>query len=400
MLACLLSIASFAQVKTNRLAGKVSDASTSSPLVGASVIAEGTNIGTRTDVEGNFFLTLEADKKYTIRISSIGYQAKQLSDVQAGIENNVVNISLERATGDLGNVVVKASARRESIATLYSVQKNSSSISDAISAEVIKKSPDRNTSEVLRRVSGTSIQDNKFVVIRGLAERYNTSMLNNSVLPSTEPDKKAFSFDIIPSSLIDNITIYKSATPDLPGDFSGGAVKISTRDFPSKNLSEIEVSVGYNSLTTGKNFYKGYPKGKWDWLGYFDDQRLIPGSYYQYRGSAYSNLDNDTKLGIAKKFPNTYGSIAANQSQPNFGFTYTGGNTKLIKENKLGYIYSVSYNNGRRVVERIRNEYPLYDFHDYTYNTTSYDMRSSLSGLLNLTYSYGKSKISLKKPVQ
>ena len=396
MLLCLLSIASFAQVKTIKLAGKVTDASTNSPLVGASVLVEGTSIGTRTDVDGNFFLTLDTEKKYIIQISNVGYQTKQLTDVQPGIDNNVVNITLERAASDLGNVVVKASARRESVATLYSVQKNSSAISDAISAEVIKKSPDRNTSEVLRRVSGTSIQDNKFVVIRGLAERYNTSMLNNSILPSTEPDKKAFSFDIIPSTLIDNITIYKSATPDLPGDFSGGAVKISTRDFPTKSLSEIEVSVGYNSLTTGKNFYRGYPKGKWDWLGYFDDQRLIPGSYYQYRGSDYTALDNNTKLGIAKKFPNTYGSIAANQSQPNFGISYTGGNTRFIKENKLGYIYSVSYNNGRRVVERQRNEYPTYDFHDYTYNTTNYDMRSSLSGLLNLTYSYKKSKISWK----
>src|SRR5678815_2218501 len=213
MVLCLLSIASFAQVKTIKFAGKVTDASTNSPLVGASVVVGGTTLGTRTDVEGNFFLTLETDTKYTIQVSNVGYQTKQLTEVQAGVDNNVVNILLERAAGDLGNVVVKASARRESVATLYSVQKNSSSISDAISAEVIKKSPDRNTSEVLRRVSGTSIQDNKFVVIRGLAERYNTSMLNNSVLPSTEPDKKAFSFDIIPSSLIDNITIYKSATP-------------------------------------------------------------------------------------------------------------------------------------------------------------------------------------------
>jgi TonB-dependent receptor len=393
---CLLFTTSFAQVKTVRYVGKVLDASTNTQLVGASIIVEGTNLGARTDVDGNFFLTLETNKKYVIQISNVGYKAKQLTDVQAGIYTNIVNIELERAAGDLGNVIVKASVRRESVATLYSVQKNSSAISDAISAEVIKKSPDRNTSEVLRRVSGTSIQDNKFVIIRGLAERYNTSMLNNSILPSTEPDKKAFSFDIIPSSLIDNITIYKSATPDLPGDFSGGAVKISTRDFPSKNLSELEVSVGYNSLTTGKNFYRGYPKGQLDWLGYFDDQRLIPGSYYQYRGSAYSNLDNATKLSITKKFPNSYGSTPANQSQPNFGFSYTAGNTKLIKDNKLGYIYSVSHNNGRRVIERERSEFPTFDLHEYTYNTISYDVRSSLSGLLNLTYSYRKSKISWK----
>ena len=132
---------------------------------------------------------------------------------------------------------MRSSPRQASIASLYSVQKNSSSISDGISAESIQRSPDRNSGEVLKRVSGTSVQDNKFVIVRGLNERYNTSLLNNSVLPSTEPDKKAFSFDIIPASLVDNITIYKSPTPDLPGDFAGGAVKVTTKDYPSKALA-------------------------------------------------------------------------------------------------------------------------------------------------------------------
>lgn len=396
LIICVLCITSFSQTKTQKFAGKVTDASTGTPLVGATVMVAEAKTGTRTDVEGNFFLTLETDKKYTIEISSVGYKTKQITDVQTSLDNNVTSISLERSSGDLGNVIIKASARKESVATLYSIQRNSSAISDAISAEVIKKSPDRNTSEVLRRVSGTSIQDNKFVIIRGLAERYNTSLLNNSVLPSTEPDKKAFSFDIIPSSLIDNITIYKTATPDLPGDFAGGAIKISTRDFPGKKLSELSLSASYNSQTTFKNFYRGYPEGKYDWAGFFDDSRLIPGSYYQNRGAKYNSLDEATQIGITKKFPNTYGSFAANQSQPNFGFSYTGGNTKLIKDNKFGYIYSISYNNGRRVVERSRDEYQTYDFHEFNYNTTNYDLRSTLSALLNLSYSYGKSKISLK----
>ena len=124
-----------------------------------------------------------------------------------------------RGLATLENVVIRSNSHRESIASIYSAQKNSSTISDGISAESIKRSPDRNTGEVLKRVSGTSVQDNKFVIVRGLNERYNTSLLNNSVLPSTEPDKKAFSFDIIPASLVDNVTIYKSPTPDLPGRF-------------------------------------------------------------------------------------------------------------------------------------------------------------------------------------
>ncbi len=381
-----------------KLSGKVTDAGSGSPIVGASVILTSTKAGTKTDVEGNFFLQVHTGETYAIEVSNIGYQTKLINDIKAiDRDNAAINVALEQVSAELSAVVVTSSARREGVASLYVTQKNSSAISDAISAEIIRKSPDRNTSEVLRRVSGTSIQDNKFVIIRGLSERYNSSLLNNSILPSTEPDKKAFSFDILPSSLIDNVTIYKSATPDLPGDFAGGAVKVTTKDYPTKSLGELSVSIGYNSLTTFKNFYKGYPNGSLDWLGFFDDKRLIPGSYERHRGSQFINLSDASKIAITQQFPNTFGSQVANQSQPNISVGYTGGNTKLLNNNKkLGYIYAINYSNGRRIADRTRSEFQTYNVEDYEYNTINYDMRSTLSGLLNVTYSYGKNKISLK----
>src|SRR4029077_6835117 len=190
---CLFSVLLLAQNKNTKISGKVTDSTTGSPVISATVALENEKGGTRTDVEGNFFLNVERGKSYIIKITSIGYQSKVLSGIEASENNFFISVSLQKSNVQLSDVVVRTSARRESTASLYTVQKNSSAISDAISAEVIKKSPDRTTSEVLRRVSGTSIQDNKFVIIRGLSERYNTSLLNNSVLPSTEPDKKAFS---------------------------------------------------------------------------------------------------------------------------------------------------------------------------------------------------------------
>src|SRR4051794_21521829 len=373
---------SFAQSgSTTKLYGKVTDAVTNSPVVGASVILTSTKAGSRTDVEGNFFLQVKVGETYTLEISSVGYQTKVVNDIKTlQGDNAAINVALVQTSAELNTVVVTSSARKEGTASLYMTQKNASAISDAISAEVIRKSPDRNTSDILRRVSGASIQDNKFVIIRGLSERYNSSLLNNSVLPSTEPDKKAFSFDILPSSLIDNVTIFKSSTPDLPGDFAGGAVKVSTKDYPSKKLSELGVSVGYNSQTTFKNFYKGYPEGNLDWLGYFDDQRLMPGSYYSNRGSKFITLPDATKTAVTKQFPNTYGSEPAVQSYPNFGIGYTGGNTKLLGgSKKLGYIYAINYNHERRVVNRFRDEYESYDVRAYNYNTNNYDNRSTLS---------------------
>ena len=379
-----------------KLSGKIVDAETGAPLVGASIGINGSNKGTVADVEGRFFLQLEKGKQYSLKVSSVGYQPKDIADVSADNNGNLLEISLQKATKNLEAVVVTSSARKESSASLYITQKNSSVISDGISADVIRKSPDRNTSDVLKRVSGASIQDNKFVVIRGLNERYNVGLLNNAVLPSTEADKKAFSFDILPSSAVDNVVIFKSPTPDLPGDFSGGAVKVTTRDYPSKPLSDLSVTFGYNSLTTFQNFYKGFPTGKYDALGFFDNSRLIPNSYYQNR-SNFINLSSADKNFVTKQFSNTYGYEAANKSMPNLSISYTGGNTKLLNgSKKFGYIYAVNYSSSRAASERVRSEYQTYNVEDYLYNTNNYAQNSNLSALMNLTYSYGRSKLSLK----
>jgi TonB-dependent receptor len=398
IIALTISLLSFAftQAQTVRLNGKITNEK-NEPLVGVSVNVPGIK-GTTTDVEGRYSINLTQGKKYEIVYSTIGYSSKKMNDIEViQGQDNEVNVVLERVAESLEGVVVRASSRKqESIASLLNLQKNSSAISDGISADVIKRSPDRNTGEVLKRVSGASVQDNKFVVIRGLSERYNVSLLNNSVLPSTEADKKAFAFDIIPSSIVDNLIIYKSPTPDLPGDFAGGAIKVLTKDYPSRSLSEISVSVGYNSLTTGKNFYKSKPNGSLDAVGFFDDSRLIPGPYYRDK-YGFINKTDAYKTAVTKMFPNTFGYQAANKSLPNVSASYTGGNTSLLKNgNKLGYIYSVGYSNGRALSERERTEYDVTPRLLYDYNTTNYDEKNNITALLNLTYSYGKSKISFK----
>ena len=393
-----ISVNLFCQEKPVRISGRVIDSESGRPLPGASVIVEGTRKGTVTDVEGQFFLTVNATGKFSIRFGNIGYTSKLVSEL-GGTETLPLDISLERNKNNQMEAVVVTSptARKQSISGLYLAQKNSSSISDGIPAEIIRRSPDRNTGEVLKRVSGASIQDNKFVVIRGLSERYNVSIMNNSVLPSTEPDKKAFSFDIIPSSVIDNLVIFKSPTPDLPGDFSGGAIKISTRDFPSRKTNELQVTLGFNSLTTFKDFYKGFPTGKYDWLGYFDNSRDMPSSYYKYRGAEFINQPDHYKRETTKQFPNTFGYEPDYKSGPTVALLFSGGNTLLLKNNrKLGYNYSIGYASGKRVANRDREEYTFDKILQYDYLTNNYDYRNNLSALLNFSYSYGHSKISFK----
>jgi len=395
LVSIFLSVAVSAQQVS--VSGKVIEEGNNSPISGAVVeLVEG---GKKvvTDVEGRFFFKLDISKKYSIKISALGFSTKLVSEIVPESGANI-DVLLTRAKAkELEGIVIRSSAKKESIASIYTAQRNSSSISDGISAEAIRRSPDKNTGDVLKRVSGASVQDNKFVIVRGLNERYNVSLLNNTVLPSTEADKKAFAFDIIPSSLIDNLVVYKTPTPDLPGDFSGGAIKVTTKDYPSKAINEFSFGISANSQTQFKDFYTTTNKGSLDALGLFDDKRELPSMYLPFKTSSIINLSPENKKTITKSFPSNYGYEPAMQSYPNFSVNYNTGNTVVLKNNhKFGYIVSVGYSSSRKVSERTRSDYQLDKFFLYENVTNNYDQRNQLTGLANITYSYKKSKISWK----
>ena len=220
------------QAQTARLSGKVVNEK-NEPLTGVSVlIANGA--GTRTDVDGNFSLSLSSGKKYLLSFSFVGYAAKTVeADITAG-QLNELNIVMQPESKDLGGVVIstRSSARKETVNALIAYQKNTNTVASVISAEAIRRSPDRNTGEVLKRVPGASIQEGKYLVVRGLSDRYNQAMLNGILLSSTEPDRKTFSFDLFPASMIDNIIMNKAFVPELPGEWAGGLVQVQTKEIP------------------------------------------------------------------------------------------------------------------------------------------------------------------------
>ncbi|MFM7913255.1 MAG: TonB-dependent receptor plug domain-containing protein, partial [Bacteroidota bacterium] len=176
-------------------------------------------------------------------------------------------------------VKVEAEALKTTVSAIQLMQKNSASLMDGTSSDQIKKSPDRNTADVLKRSSGTTIQDGKYAIVRGLNERYNLALVNGAMLPGSEPDKKVFSFDIFPAGMLDNLIIIKTAQPDLPGEFAGGIIRMNTKDVPDSNFLNFSVSGGYNQLATFNAFYR--PQGSTsDWLGFDNGKgpgaRIIP----------------------------------------------------------------------------------------------------------------------------
>ncbi len=386
--ASFLIISFLTQAQTGKIIGKIVDAKTGETLPGATVLIEGTTKGASADFDGNYSLGGLAPGKYTIIASYITYDNKKFVDVEVKT-NDVTDFSItldQSSSQTLGEVVVQAEMNKENTNTLFVMQKNNASVSDGISSESIKKTPDRSTSDVLKRVSGASIQDNKFAIIRGMSDRYNAAYLNGSPLPSSESDRRAFAFDIFPSGILDNLVILKTATPELPGDFAGGIILINTKNIPEKNSTSVSVSGGYNSLTTFKDF-KTYKGGRTDFLGLDDGSRQLPSGIPSTKG--FSELTSDyEKIVQAKKLDYDW-SLQNKTALPNLNLLVTQANVFKLFKKDFGSIVALTYNNTNNTTISERREFEeqgetvqkMRDFNDTTYSN---NILTSL--LWNLSY--------------
>lgn len=382
----------FAQ-STGKITGKVTDNKSGETLIGATVTVQGTTTGSATDVDGQFLLNNLQPQKYVVVVRYLGYQSKSISDVEVKPGSvTTLNVILEAATSQaLKEVTVRSTFRQESVNSLYAQQKNNAAITDGITSETIKRSPDRNTSEVLRRVSGATIQDNKFVVVRGLSDRYNTATLDGSSLPSTEPNRKAFSFDIVPSNLISNLIINKTATPNLSGDFAGGAIQMVTIDIPDENFVTINAGYGYNAQTTFKDFKSGY-RNISDYFGFDNGSRKLPSNYPSTARITSGSLTSAQNISALRALNPNF-NIYNNKAFLNQNYQVSLGSVRDVgkKGNRIGAIFALTYRNTLQTIPDLVIDYHVYDFKD-----TKYRFSTNIGALANFAYSFGKNKITFK----
>jgi hypothetical protein len=288
--------------QTGSIEGTVTDKANSETLIGSAVQIDGTTIGTMTDVNGHFVLQNLKPGTYNIKVSYISYTARIIENVKVHSgQTTTVKIDMESNQVSLGDVNILAVRKTNTEISMISDIKTNVFVSTGISGQQISKTLDKDASEVVKRVPGITIVDDRFLVVRGLSQRYNNVWLNNSATPSAEADVKAFSFDIIPSSMIENIMIFKSPAAELPADFAGGFVKITTRNMPDKNSLVLQYSTGFNQGTTFKDFYK-YEGSKTDFLGFDNGTRALPADMPQHLNLYESSTnpvvrDNITNLG-------------------------------------------------------------------------------------------------------
>ncbi|WP_165917130.1 TonB-dependent receptor [Flaviaesturariibacter aridisoli] len=379
--------------QSTRIAGRVVN-DKNEPLPGISIQANGAG-GTSTGVDGTFILNLTAGKTYTLTISGVGYAPRSIANFDPAKEPELT-VSLETAARALEGVVVTGTSnrRRETISSMIAYQKNSSTVAQVVSAEAIRRSPDKNTGEVLRRVPGTSILEGKYLVVRGLADRYNQTMLNGQLLSSTEPDRKTFSYDIFPANLLDNMVINKAFVPELPGEWAGGLVQINTKDIPANNFLNVQVGTGFNTQTAGKPFYS-YKGGGLDALGIDNGFRAIPTAIGTKTDFAGGSQVQQAALG--RQFRNIW-TPDQTALLPNHSVQLSGGfNTRLFGK-RLGSVLALTYNRAFRRIDYTNTFISnIQGDKDFIYENQKYNQDVLAGAMANFTLQLnGNNKISVR----
>lgn len=392
----VLGLLSAASMPTwaQQIKGVVIDQKSKETLIGAVVTVDGTNVKAITNIDGNFQIDgLDKDKKYTLYINYVGYKTQKIDGVQAKDADQV--IALQPDEQQLKEVTVTAVERRNTDAAMIQVAKNSPVIVSNVSAQEISRTQDTNAGEVIRRVPGVSLIDDKFVMVRGLSQRYNNVWVNGGAVPSSEADSRAFSFDIIPSSQIDNLTIVKSPTAEYPADYSGGFIIVNTKEIPAENSFNIAVGGNWNTSSAFQNF--SYSKGSGtDFLGFDNGLRSLNGGIHaalnpqldangkpvgDYATSLLGNGFNNDWL-IKNKKPLGDLKLAASLNQR----WMLGGRT-------LGMLAALNYTNEYRTYENMENNlYGIYDVANDKPNylrhsvDDQYNNNVRLGAMLNFTF--------------
>jgi hypothetical protein len=239
---------------TGRIVGRVLDAGNGAGLTDAGIQVVGTTIGATSGVDGRFTINGVPAGTVTLTVRRIGYAPKTVTGIfLEGGKSVEQDITLAAASLELSAQVVTAAAERGTVNEALDSQKNSVNVVNSVTAEEIAKSPDGDAAAAVQRVSGVSVQDGKYVFVRGLGDRYTQASLNGARIPSPEPEKKVVPLDLFPAGLLQTITTIKTFTPDQPGDFSGAQVDIQTKEFPAQRTWAMSTSMGGSDAVVGRN---------------------------------------------------------------------------------------------------------------------------------------------------
>ena len=390
------------QSSLSTLEGRVFDKTTGEPVIGATIFFPEIKKGATTDLDG--FYTIEKLPAGVLKteISCISYKTVKIDDLEIKPGKNSFDVVVEESASFLEEAVVTSVKRMNSEIAIVQATRSAGVVMSGLSNRQITRSQDRNAAEVVRRIPGVSIINDRYIIVRGLPSRYNNVWVNNSSVPSTEADSRSFSFDILPSSQLESIMIVKSQSAEIPSDFSGGFVKISTGSMPEKPEFSISYGTGINSITHFNDHYRNRGSST-DFLGFDSGERSVKGVVPQ-RVDNYNTalVDNVTKNGFREDWKIIKGrAIPDERLSLMFAKSYD-----LKKGSKLGYAGTFNYSltsqtykdmlNARFGVYNINTDEPEYI---YKYNDNQYSTDARIGGMFNLTLMNGKNKIEFRNMI-
>lgn len=392
-----------------KISGKIVD-EVGDPVVGAEISIAKQTI--TTDNNGDFVVSLPSGI-YTLIIKASKYNTLRVEKLSvANNETNTVSFAMKTAQdkiADIKEVVITGTRKADTQAGLLAQQKKAAQMTDGISAEQISKTPDSDVGGTLKRVTGITTIDNKYVVVRSMGERWNTAAMDGISLPSTEAYNQNFSFDIIPTAMVESIIVSKTATPDMNASFAGGYVEVKTKDIPNENFTTVTLGASYNDVTTFKEFLTRQ-RGKYDYFGYDDGTRDFP------KGLKAMNWTNPLFFEQSKQFTNDNFTNYATKADMGSNLQLALGRTFRFKNNnKWGFAAALTIRNEQNKLEidhtgrgnwldttyltspseEDYQEAPV-KFYNFKNKGASYTYNSTVAGMVNFGLQLGKNRLSFR----
>jgi outer membrane receptor protein involved in Fe transport len=341
-------------------------------------------VGGLTNADGTFLLEA-APGRYTLQFRALSYATKRIEgiELEAG-ELLPFSTGLTPEAIQQEEVVVEAKARQNTESALLNARKKASSVSDAVSAEQVRRSPDKDAAEVLRRVTGLSVSDGKYVFVRGLGERYSSTEVDGVRLVSPEQNKRVVPLDLVPANLLDNIVVQKTYTADRPGEFGGGDVQVRTKDFPGRRTFSFSVSQGFNEGATFEE-RRTYASGRSDVLGFGSDDRGMPDAVAHVSLPRWTAATRPMLSELGKSFSNVWSATASN-TIPNGSYSANYGDEFKLFGRALGLVQSWSL--ARSFDKQDEEQRFFINTRDtlYDYDVTRWTESVQLGGLSAMSY--------------
>lgn len=395
----LMSCVSAAFAQNGSVTGHVIDDQTGEDLVGVVVQIPSLGLGAATDLFGVYTIANVPAGTHEVVFKLVSYTEKKVSEVVVAVgEAVVLDATMSNAPVEVGVVNVVGTRNTSTEAAVLIEMREIKGVVSGLGGAQIAKSQDRNASEVARRIPGVTVVDNRFVMVRGLSERYNAVLLNGVQIPSLEADVKSFSFDLIPSNAIDRFLIFKSPSPELQGEFAGGAIQVFTKNIPDYKLSvDLSLASGWRNGTTGKTFYTN-TNASTEKFGFDNKVRTLPSDFPE---NVRAIADAAELQRVGRLLENNW-ALQTGTANPDSRMNLTVANRFAVKNVKVGQLTTFNYSRTNAMVDAYRLDYNVYDETTqrsdtvFSYSDAIYQNNTNMGLIHNWGVSYKKHQFDWK----